>query len=94
VTALSAPDELARLRDENARLRAEVRELYARLAEVHADHARLGEAQRSLETLIVAGVAALEAVDRLGPRREPTTTQSPTLLSWLRGALLRKADQA
>ncbi len=83
----AGPDELARLRDENERLRAEVRELYARLAEVR-------EVQRSLETLIVAGVAALEAVDRLSPRREPTTPQSPALLSWLRGAILRKADQA
>jgi hypothetical protein len=62
-------------------LQAEVRELYGRLAEVR-------ELQRSLETLIVAGVAALEAVDRLGLRApETTTTASPPLLSWLRGVL-------
>jgi hypothetical protein len=64
-------------------LQAEVRELYGRLAEVR-------ELQRSLETLIVAGVAALEAVDRLGLRAPETptaTTASPPLLSWLRGVL-------
>jgi hypothetical protein len=64
-------------------LQAEVRELYGRLAEVR-------ELQRSLETLIVAGVAALEAIDRLGvkaPETTPATTASPPLLSWLRGVL-------
>ena len=62
-------------------LQAEVRELYGRLAEVR-------ELQRSLETLIVAGVAALEAVDRLGVKApETTATASPPLLSWLRGVL-------
>lgn len=64
-------------------LQTEVRELYGRLAEVR-------ELQRSLETLIVAGVAALEAVDRLGLRAPETptaTTASPPLLSWLRGVL-------
>lgn len=63
-------------------LQAEVRELYGRLAEVR-------ELQRSLETLIVAGVAALEAVDRLGVKapETPSTAASPSLLSWLRGVL-------
>lgn len=85
--------ELARLRVENDHLRSEVRDLYARLAEVRDVHARLKEAQRSLETLIVAGVAALEAVDRLGLRAEPaTTTQSPSLLAWLRGVLAKRPD--
>jgi len=86
-----APGEVARLRAENRRLQAEVRDLYARLGEVHEERARLQELQRSLETLIVAGVAALEAVDRLGTRAPPTATQptaqSPSLLAWLRGAL-------
>lgn len=89
----NADAELARLRVENARLRVEnehlrteVRDLYARLAEVR-------DVQRSLETLIVAGVAALEAVDRLGLRAEPaTTTQSPSLLAWLRGVLAKRPD--
>ncbi len=80
-SATPATDELARLRAENERLAAEVRDLYARLAEVR-------DVQRSLETLIVAGVAALEAVDRLGLRAPaPATQQSPSLLAWLRGAL-------
>lgn len=83
-----ASDESARLRAENRRLQAEVRDLYARLGEVHEERARLQELQRSLETLIVAGVAALEAVDRLGTRATPTATQqNPSLLAWLRGAL-------
>ncbi len=86
-----ASDESARLRAENRRLQAEVRDLYARLGEVHEERARLQELQRSLETLIVAGVAALEAVDRLGTRATPTATQptaqSPSLLAWLRGVL-------
>jgi signal transduction protein with GAF and PtsI domain len=66
-------------------LQAEVRELYGRLAEVR-------ELQRSLETLIVAGVAALEAVDRLG-LRAPETSASPPLLSWLRGVLAPKGPR-
>jgi hypothetical protein len=69
-------------------LQAEVRELYGRLAEVR-------ELQRSLETLIVAGVAALEAVDRLGLRATPAATaQSPSLLAWLRGVLVKRADRS
>lgn len=84
----SAPEavELARLRTENERLRAEVRDLYARLTEVR-------DVQRSLETLIVAGVAALEAVDRLGLQAPtPATQQSPSLLAWLRGVLVKRPD--
>ena len=85
-TTSTSTAELAGLRAENERLRTEVRELYTRLAEVR-------DVQRSLETLIVAGVAALEAVDRLGLRApSPATQQSPSLLAWLRGVLAKRPD--